>query len=67
MLKLKLIIKLKVIFLLCSTHKTVTFSMVGHIRIRDGPHAGRGLRTADVEQQIFISDTQKVLYHDVLC
>ncbi len=31
--------------------------MVGHIR----------LRTADVEQQIFISDTQKVLYHDVLC
>ncbi len=41
--------------------------MVGYIRIRDGPHAGRGLRTADVEQQIFISDTQKVLYHDVLC
>ncbi len=34
---LKLIVKLKVIFLLCSTHKTVIFSMAGRIRIRDGP------------------------------
>ncbi len=33
--KLKLIVKLKVHFLLCSTHKTVKFSMVGCIRIRD--------------------------------
>ncbi len=39
---LKLIVKLKVIVLLCSTHKTVTFSMMGRIRIRDGLHAARG-------------------------
>ncbi len=38
-LVLKLIVKLKVNFDLCSTHKTVTFSMVCRIRIRDGPRA----------------------------
>ncbi len=36
-LVLKLIVKLKVNFYLCSKHNTVTFSMVCRIRIRDGP------------------------------
>ncbi len=36
-LVLKLIVKLKVNLYLCSTHKTVTFSMVCRNRIRDGP------------------------------
>ncbi len=52
---LKLIVKLKVFFYLCSTHKTVTFSMVGRIRIRDGPRVENRYANARRNNLVFCS------------